>query len=511
MQKLKKGVPLPVLGIDTAGPADYLDPRSTPDSLNMEIYRNTIRKRIGTAALGSSLSERVMAIRQLQIGTFIYLVRTGLTKVEVLNQTTSTWSSIANAPLTGAIGDRFDFAFPNISGSKVMVFTNGYDNIRKFTGSGNDANLGGSPPKAKFCMAYGSYLVLANIIDGGDNFYTRVQWSDTGDPETWTGGNTGSVDLLEDDQDITGLGVFADYITVHKDGAIYIGSTVPSSEVFVFNRKSTGVGTVSHNTIQNLPTGEQCFLSRQGVHLFNGITAPLIQSPVMDEMRETMNPEYLYKSWSVLVRELDEYWVGVPVGDQEEPETVYKFNYRTGRFYKDSRTGICAVSSFERTNQLTWDDKTNTWDSDTTRWNDVIYLELSPTILFGDTSGNTTRRTPIYNDNATAISSYWVSKDFTIADISQDEMGRLVRWTAMQVWCKGNAVDIDYSTDEGATWTSITTATLSADYPTDSAPLYAYFDVVSSQIRFRFSNDTAGESFTLKKFIIEAIPREMRH
>lgn len=515
-QTVRKGVPLPVLGLDVSKPAEFADPRSSPDCLNMELYRTTIRKRLGTVALGASLGERVMAFGQLQIASTIYVVRVGATKVELLNQNAGTWSTIASAPLTGTTGDRFCFAFPLLSAAKIMTFTNGVDPIRKYTGTGNDAALGGSPPKCKFMIAYRGYLVLAYIVDGGNTYTMRAQWCDTGAPEVWTGGNAGTIDLLEDEEDITGIGVFGDFITIHKDNSIYVGSLVTTSDIFRFDRKGTGVGAVANDTIKSIPTGEQIFLARDGLHLFNGITAPLIPSPVMDEMREQMNPQYVNKSWGVVVRELDEYWVGVPLGSDVEPTTVYKYNYRTGQVYKDSRSNVCAVSTYITSSQLTWNDKSGQWNSDTTEWNDVIYSALNPTLIFGETGGITTQRNPIYSDNAAAINSFWVSKDFTIADIAQDEMGRLIRWTGIQVWAKGDSVKLEYSTDQGLNWTVIPdldgnlTFALASAYPTDASPLFGYFDVVTSQIRFRFSNSIITSSFTLEKFILYGVPREER-
>jgi hypothetical protein len=508
--KLKKGVPLPIQGLNTSAPGEYIDPRSTPDCSNMELNRSVIRKRLGTISLGASLSERVMAYSQLQLQSTIYVVRVGLTKVEVLNQSTRTWSSIASSVLTGSSTDRFDFAFPLLSGVKIMVFTNGLDAIRKFTGSGNDASLGGSPPKSLYCLAFRGYLLLAYVTSGGTTYPSRVQWSDTGAPETWGSGNAGSVDLVQDEQDITGMEPFGDFVAVHKSNSIYVGYLVTTSDVFRFDRKATGVGAVARDSIKTLPTGEQAFLAGDGIHLFNGVTAPLLQSPIMDEMREQMNPQYISASVAVVVRELDEYWIAVPIGNDTTPSTIYKYNYRTGQVYKDTRTNLTAMSSYIKTTQLTWADKTGSWDSDITRWNDAINSTLNPTIIFGDSSGNTTERSAVNNDNGTAISSYWVSKDFTIADLDKDEMGRLVRWTAVQIWAKGSTVAVEYSTDNGVSWTSIITLTLASTYPTDSAPLYGYFDVLSTQIRFRFSNAVAGESFTLEKFIIDASPREIR-
>jgi len=80
----------------------------------------------------------------------------------------------------------------------------------------------------------------------------------------------------------------------------------------------------------------------------------------------------------------------------------------------------------------------------------------------------------------------------------------------MEVWAKGNTLKVEYSTDQGSTWTTATTLILSTDYPDDSSPLMVYFDVVSSKIRFRFSNNVASEIFQLKQFILYYRPREMR-
>lgn len=508
--KLKAGVPLPVLGLDVSKPGEFLDTRYTPDCENMELNRNIIRKRLGTTSLGSTLSDYIMAYAQLQVAQSIYVVRQGLTKTQLLDQNAGTWGDVHHAVWTGTLADKFDFAFPVLSGVKIMVITNGVDAIRKYTGTGNTSVLGGSPPLAKYMTALKNYLLLAYIVDAGTTYTARVQWCDTGAPETWTGGNSGSVDLVEDEQDISAIAPFGDFVCVHKENSIYVGYLVTTSDVWRFDRKATGVGTCSHMTVKNIPTGEQIFLARDGLHLFNGITAPLIRSPIMDELREEMNPAVVAKACAVIVRELDEYWVAVAIGSATDPDTVYKYNYVTGQCYKDTRTGLNVMGLYTKSSQLTWNDKTNTWDSDLTRWNDIIYSALNPTVLFGSTSGVSTIRTALYDDNAVAVSAFWTSKDFTAKELGSEEMGRLVRWTAIQVWAKGTSVILDYSIDGGTSWTNITTLTLTSAYPTDSAPLYGYFDVVASQIRFRFRNSTSAGVFDIKKFIIEASMREVR-
>lgn len=508
---MKLNIPLPSNGLVVDRPGEYVDSRSATSIKNMESNRSIIRKRIGTADVGTALSERVMRLFELQVGNETRLFRVGPTTVEVLNKSTGAWASVASAALTGTYADPVSYAFPLLSGAKIATYSNGIDPIRKCSISGADAVLGGSPPLARYMQAFGPYLVLGYVTDGGDTYYSRVQWCDTGAPETWTGGNAGSTNLLEDPDDITGMGVFGNFLTIHKGSAIYLGQLVTTSDVFRFDRRATGVGAVAGAAIANIPSGEQIFLASDGIHIFNGITTPLIESPIQDELREEMNPAYLYKSQAVFVRELDEYWVCVPIGSDTEPQTIYKYNWRTRQIYKDYRANLTAMGIFLNTQEDTWADRTQAWDSDTSRWNSVINMSLNPLVMFGDSAGNTTKRSANSNNDAgVAVEGTWDTKDFTAEDFGVPDIDRMMRWKGLEVWAKGNAMTVHYSIDGGTTWALASALSLESDYPADSSPLQVYFDVVSSRIRFRFFNSTVSETFTLKKYQIDASVREVR-
>lgn len=508
---LKLNVPLPSKGLVVDRPAEFVDSRSAANIKNMEFNRSIIRKSAGASALGDPLGERIMRYFELQVGPQTRLFRVGPTEIETMNKSTFVWSSVTASALTGSENDPVSYAFPELAGEKIAVYTNGIDNIRKIEITGNDADLGGTPPKAKYVISYGPYTVIAYVIDAGTTYYTRVQWSETGDPETWSGGNAGSVELLEDAEDITGLGVFGGQLTVHKANSIYVGQLTTTSDVFRFDRKATGSGAAAGATIQELPSGEQIFLAYDGLHLFNGITAPLIDSPIQDELREGIAPEYVHKSQSIFVEELDEYWVCVPIGDQTEPETVYKYNWRTREIYKDERTNLSALGIYLNTTALTWDDMDTAWDSVTLRWESNTLLSLNPVVIYGDTAGNSLRRSYITNDfGGVAVEGIWETKDFTAADLGEADFDKIVRWTGMEVWAKGQSVEVYYSTDGGASWTLAEDMTLSSDYQDDDVPGNVWFDVAKSRIRFRFLNNTVGETFTLKKYQIEASVREGR-
>lgn len=502
-------VPLPIKGLTVDRPAEYVDSRAAFNIKNIETNRGILRKRIGTVQIGASLGERVMRYFELQIGTTTRLFRVGLTKVEVLNKTTGVWSSVANAVLTGTASNVVNFAFPLLTGAKIATFTNGVDNIRKCSITGNDADLGGSPPKARFMQAFGPYLVLAYILSGGDTFYSRVQWSDTGLPETWSGGNANSQDLLDDPEDITGLGLMGSYLTVHKSKSIYIGQLVSGTEVIRFDRRATGIGAVAGATIQQIPSGQQIFLGSEGLHIFDGNNAPLIDAPIQDELRERLNPLYAYKSQAVSVRELDEYWVAVPLDSDTEPTTIYKYNWRTGQIYKDSRTALTTIGLYLNVaGALTWNDMSGTWNNSVLRWANDVDQSLNSTVIFGNSSGvSTTKSDETYDDNLVANESIWDTKDFTCEDYGIPDINTFMRWEGGRIWAKGDSLKIYYSTDSGDTWTLGTTLTLADEYLAEGYPFY--FDVVSANLRLRFLNSTSEEVFTIKKYQLAASQREM--
>ena len=502
----KTGGILTVEGLDTSKPAEYIDNRKTPDCQNIFIDRMVLAKRCGTTVMGGVITgtqKEIMAGREFERSGVKYIVRIGLDRIEEWNDTTSAWDNITGTDLTGTTNDPVCCAVPVLSGERILVFTNGVDAIRKWNATGNTAVLGGSPPVCKFLIEYKTYLILANI----ENYVQRVQWSDTGASETWTGGNAKSIDLIEDGEAITGLGVFGDYITVHKKSCIYVGYLVGSSQIFVFNRKS-GSGCVCNATIKELPTGEQIYLAVDGLRIFNGITSAAVEG-ITEELKEQINPEYVHKCWSVIVKELNEYWVGVPLGSQTSPDTIYKYNYKTGQVHKDIRTSITAAWGYTQAVQPSWADMTGSWDSmGDVRWNTGILLKLFPIVMFGDSSGYCYKRDDTKrNDNNIAVDGWWSSKDYESAEI-----GRLCQWLEARIWAKGNTMDFEYSTDEGQTWAPTLDSPFTLDpnnYPADNNPLIAYFNVVNSKIRVRFRNKVSGEYFAVKRFIISYRNREM--
>lgn len=498
----KKGSILLAKGIDPSLPGEYIEDQAVTDAVNIDLESGIISKRKGLSLLGDQTAgsdTEVMAGRIFRREGTNTNVRVCLDNIEKYNSGTSSWDVISNTILTGTTDDLVSIATPTLSGKRILCVANGVDNIRKWTATGNDADLGGTPPVAKFIQEYKTYLVAANI-KGGVDVEQRLMWSDTADPENWSTGNSGSLDLIEDGNDITGLDLFGDYLCVHKSNSIYLGQLVNTTEIFRFVRKATGVGTVANNSIVNLPTNEQVFVALDGIRSFNGISAPLIKAPINDEIRRTINKAQAHKSWGVLFKERDEVWLGIPTGSETYPQTVFKYNYKKGNVYKNVISNATAAWLGTADATITWDQATGTWDEQTERWNASSVISGADVINIGTSDGyvlNTDVQS--FDDNSSAIDGYITTRVF------QGGQEDINRWSELQLWAKGSGtLNCDYSTDNGQTWTSISNSpiTLTVDYPTFDSPIMLYFDVVSSQIMFRFRNNTATDTFSIKQFTV---------
>lgn len=512
IREKNKGSILLIKGIDVSVPSEYLDDSSSVNSENFEVNQGILSKRSGTIKLGDVIGGtksylEVMAGRFFTREDVSYNIRIGKEKIESYNIISSAWDDITGVDLTGGNTDIVNTAIPLLAGKTILCITNGKDAIRKWTATGDTTTLGGSPPVARFIQEYKTYLVGANI-GGGVDITQRVQWSNTADPEEWVTGNAGAVDLIEDGDDITGLSLFGDYICVHKEKSIYLGYLVSSDIIFRFDRKATGVGTIANNSIQNLPTGEQIFLARDGIYLFNGINCRSLSPAITEEIRDTINSEYVSKTWSCLLRAKKEVWMGIPVGSNEYGEVVYKYNYETGIILKDIRKDMNAAWEGIISETMTWDDALDTWDGQTIRWDDLSLTNRFHSVIVSDKNGYSYEVSGmVNNDDNVAVRAVWETKDY------QDSQQRMARFNKLELWAKGGSVKVQYSVDEGDTWSDMIDSpkTLSDKYPSFDSPDIFYFDVVASKVRFRFTNDNLNETLAIKQFIISYFPREIRH
>lgn len=158
---------------------DYGNPLNNP-SFTRSLNAVTIRNNRIVGALGinklrsiSTVSATtpiigLMPFYETDLDTTLY--RMTATKLHQLNTATDAWDDVTGTDLTGS-----STTLPQFCVHKdTLCFTNeGEDRPRKLTGSGNSAELGGTPPFAKgMCQGWG-YLFLLNYSSAGSTFLPR--------------------------------------------------------------------------------------------------------------------------------------------------------------------------------------------------------------------------------------------------------------------------------------------------------------------------------------------------
>ena len=113
----------------------------------------------------------------------------------------------------------------------------------KWTGSGNCAVLGGSPPKAKLVLPYGDYLLLGNVDVSGTKYPKRIYRSDANDIETWGAANYWSLES-ENGSGINAMKTLGHRVVAYHEDTISFVSGRSSSTFTILNDAIPGVGCV---------------------------------------------------------------------------------------------------------------------------------------------------------------------------------------------------------------------------------------------------------------------------
>lgn len=140
------------------------------------------------------------------------------------------------------------WSFSNFSNLLIGVggpISGAADTPLKWSGTGNVAALGGSPPAGKFCISANRRLFIGNTATNP----SRIQWSVLGNPDDWSGAGSGSQDVMENDGDdlVGGAQLNQDHLILFKQGTIHdlVVTTAPFPVFQLFK----GVGAVSKNAI----------------------------------------------------------------------------------------------------------------------------------------------------------------------------------------------------------------------------------------------------------------------
>ena len=372
--------------------------------------------------------------------------------------TASTWTSIhTNASLNGA-----DVQFTTFNNLAIFVS----DNLttQKWTGTGSSSSLGGTPPSnAKYIDTHKRRVFIANSSAGTN----RLHYSALDNPEDWTtADDAGFIDIgLGDGDHITGIASLGSIMLVFKKRSTWaVFGSGPDN--FTVRQLSPSVGCAAGKTIVKCDKFA-LFLSYDGVYSANSDGVVFVSyniKPTIDAITTTARP------LCAAGRLRTQYWLAVDTDADGVNDEVYVLDYVLGIW-------------FRYTNK-----KEN------------VFLRLADGRLFSGGADTDVVRLHdnTENDNGSAITMTWDSKDYDGGDFTR--LKRLHDFIAVAAPISAKNITISHLVNgivQGTTMNWLLTATSTEDK--------VYFNrrhlpATSFGAFFRFRLTNAETSATIKVF-----------
>jgi hypothetical protein len=508
----------PLLGLNTFDPSPQVDPRMSPDLLNIELIKGEVGKRKGYAYLGSTLTDPVIGVVEFQAldGTKTLLAFT--TKKQYKYDTGSNdWTNITyqvasvDVNWTGAVTDVFEYAIvsgKNVSGTYTtwIIATNGKDQPRYWDGTASKFALYAPTGITNFktCKTLTSFydhILLGNIsYTSGSPDRTLVVWSETQELTKFadTDQDAGSAILTDTQGDIVKFVQFGDRMMIYSDNTIHSITYIAGVSVFTFEKILQETRLISPRSIVNIGPFH-LFLSQENVIYFDGTKLwGHIGNRIYRSYRDELDASNRHLAFAFHdVAKMHVYFNYPIVGDSQ----IYKTEYKIQNLLDSTWTRIkyndstLSMGFFSRDTNLACNSAQ--FVGVTCSGTDFPCSQGSikggfPVRVFGTSTGRVCLcDDTIPNDAGTAAESRWDSIDFTVPEGYESELGR---WLEIEMDLKGFEADVLISLDQGQTYQFVETLALTGRYDKYRVQI----DEMSKSLRVRIKNQCPSSSFYLR-------------
>jgi hypothetical protein len=268
-------------------------------------------------------------------------------------------------------------------------------------GSGNAADLAGTPPQGRWIKSWQNAVWIANTATEPSTLY----FSNLGDPTTWT-----ADDDYKFDAPITGLGVLGNMLVVFSEDHIGILTGTNNRLLTKIDRFVSSVGCTGGFTIKNAYLDGQevlIFHARDGFYAFNGtqrpikLSVPISSKYVNDTSAQKWNPARYANAVATYVARYNWYIVGLSDGSDTENGFVLILDLSRPYQVEDNQGVVVphwpASDQVEEVGCITVAKDNNSVES----------------IYFGSNDGYVYKYDPaLWNRNGSAYTSYGTSKIF---------------------------------------------------------------------------------------------------
>jgi len=248
-----------------------------------------------------------------------------------------TWTSIKTGLESGK-----EPCFETFKALMIWASTSTVDSPQSWDGAAaSTQNLGATAPRFSMMVKHKNLLFAAGVATQP----SRLYFSDTLDPTTWSGGASGSIDIDPDDGDrITALRSHKNELIVFKGPnrlSIHriTGSSPSGSDAFARVPFITGVGSINHNGLFAI-NDDLVFPSPRGLHslaataAFGDYVEAFLARPILSFYQDSLNHNILNTCWGVNYqpRGLAVWTFGLASGSTKNVTLVYDYRFQPGRW-----------------------------------------------------------------------------------------------------------------------------------------------------------------------------------
>ena len=391
---------------------------------------------------------------------------------------------------TGSADERWS----TVTLNDIFIMTNGQDVMKTYNGA-DVADLGGSPPIAKWVIAFQNRLLVCGTVEGGTDYPQRIRWSSAGTLITWSGGTSGYIDVMDTVDWCTALTLLRDKCFLYKERSIWDVIYIGGSAVFEVKLRIDGIGTLHPETLQSLGEAD-LFFGSDSIYEFDGFHLEDQGEKVFPLLYETdtkiVDLLYPRRASGLFIEELGEYWLSLPtVTSDGIPDLLLKQSRNKAWVRRNNQNITCLGFYSILSSPTTWAGTSGTWEAKEGTWKRRSLPGYAPTTLVGKSDGTTYE-----DDRSTGTDEEMVyeTKDFIF--------GHAFRLYEFRMYARYGGFTVSYSPDAGVTWLSEKTFNYSSDWKEHVLFLNR------TLLRVRFKISVTALNFDLKWIEVRYIPRQ---
>jgi len=409
------------------------------------------------------------------------------TKSKIYNWDGTEWVDITGELIFS--GDDTDFwSFTNYG--DYFLFTNGKDDVYKWSGTGNIGTLSGAP-LGRFIVNFKNYVVIGQL----SNYPNRIAWSSVGEMENWTGGDSGEA-IIDDSERIMGFAKTTDYLVIFKQRAIYLLRYVGGDIPFTVDKRVERIGCYSPFSIVVLNNRVYFFGANKRIYMFDGIEAHNISEPIAQTLDNIREPNFPLIYGYTLENLNQVFWL-IPEGDTERCNKIIMYDAEKNTWFKFEFEGnVMASGEYLDETSKTWawylnNEPDTSWEDIQAQgiiWNDIYYtIQGDRASILGHPDGYVYRLFSTPTDKDSDFEGVFVSKKIPFGNIENYKRILFIRHI-FKKQDRSNTVKISVRLDDGLDFQDEREFELFSDSKDELVFLDHWCDYVAKTLQLKISS-----------------------